>query len=60
MVKLNPKTLGGKPKPVAASGRDGRTVSSSCGAYVALWKGAWRWTACAADRPVGNSVGAIG
>lgn len=30
------KTFGGKPKPVAVSGRDRLTVSSSCGLYVAL------------------------
>ena len=31
------KTLGGKPKLVAAFGRDRWTVSSSCGVYVTLW-----------------------
>jgi hypothetical protein len=36
---VNPilKTLGGKPKLVAAFGRDRWTVSSSCGVYVTLW-----------------------
>ncbi len=39
MVKPILKTLGGKPMLVAASGRDQRTVSSSCGVYVTLWDG---------------------
>jgi hypothetical protein len=37
MVRPILKTLGGKPKLVSASGRDWRTVSSSCGVYVTLW-----------------------
>lgn len=36
MVNPNSKTFGGKPKPIAVSGRDGWTVSSSCGLYVTL------------------------
>jgi hypothetical protein len=39
MVKLIFKTLGGRPMLVTASGRDQRTVSSSCGVYVTLWDG---------------------
>ena len=33
------KRLGGPPKPVAVSGRDGRLVSSFWGVYVAEWAG---------------------
>ena len=36
MSNINPKTLGGKPKPIAVFGRDGWTVSSSCGLHVTL------------------------
>ena len=39
MVKPIQKTLGGKPKPVSALGRDWWKVSSSCGVYVTLWDG---------------------
>jgi hypothetical protein len=60
MVNPNPKTFGGKPKPVAVFGRDGWPVSSSCGVHITLWEGASRQTTCVVDHPVGNSVGAIG
>lgn len=39
MVNPNSKTFGGKPKPIAVFGCDGRTVSSSCGVYVTLGDG---------------------
>ena len=56
-----PKTLGGQPNPVAASGRDGRLVSSFRGLYAAAWADVRVATPIsAADRPLGNSVGAIG
>jgi hypothetical protein len=42
MVNPNPKTFGGKPKPVAVFGCDGWTVSSSCELYVVLRDGALR------------------
>jgi len=34
-----PKTFGGHPKPVTVSGCDGWLVSSTRGAYVAVWAG---------------------
>ena len=36
MPNINPKTFGGKLKPVSAARRDGWTVSSTCGVYYAL------------------------
>jgi len=37
MAIIIPKTIGGQPKPVAVSGRDGRLVTSNRGLYVAVW-----------------------
>lgn len=55
------KTLGGMLEPIAALGRDRRTVTSSCGLHVTPCTGAFRVErSSVADQPVGNSVGAIG
>lgn len=57
------QTVGGKPEPIAASGRDRGPVSSTRGKYAAVLPGhgpRGSKAGSAADRPLGNSVGAIG
>ena len=52
--------LGGRPEPVSAPGRDGREVSSTLGAHVAVWGSRIGSNSPTADRTLGNSVGANG
>ena len=52
--------LGGKPGPVAASGRDRPSVSSSLGVHVTVRGGFAARAVSVADHVLGNSVGAIG
>jgi hypothetical protein len=50
---------GGKPKPVAVSDVTGERYPPLAGS-MSHGVNAFSWITCGADRPVGNSVGAIG